>query len=226
MYKYIIQPHLFDTIVSFTYQPTHTQILMEIAAFFLFFVVLLVHCLMASSAVAVRTNINTDQSALLALKDHITDDPHKILASNWSTSTSTSVCNWIGIICGAKHHRVTTLNLAHMGLSGTIAPQVGNLTFLSHLSFRNNNFHGSLPNELAALRRLENVSFGLNVFSGVLPSWLGFLPKLQELYAYTNSFEGTIPESLGNISSLKVLHLSENNFSGWMPSTIYNFLFS
>ena len=224
MYKYIIQPHLFDTIVSFTYQPT--QILMEIAAFFLFFVVLLVRCLMASSAVAVRTNINTDQSALLALKDHITDDPHKILASNWSTSTSTSVCNWIGIICGAKHHRVTTLNLAHMGLSGTIAPQVGNLTFLSHLSFRNNNFHGSLPNELAALRRLENVSFGLNVFSGVLPSWLGFLPKLQELYAYTNSFEGTIPESLGNISSLKVLHLSENNFSGWMPSTIYNFLFS
>ncbi|XP_030923061.1 probable LRR receptor-like serine/threonine-protein kinase At3g47570 [Quercus lobata] len=167
---------------------------------------------------AVRTNITTDQSALLALKDHITDDPYKTLASNWSSSTF--VCNWIGITCGAKHHRVTALNLSHMGLLGTIAPQVGKLTFLSHLSFRNNNFHGSLPNELASLRRLEVVSFGLNNFSGMLPSWLGFLPKLQVLYAYTNSFEGNIPESLGNISSLKVLHLSDNNLSGEIPLEI------
>ncbi|KAK9989804.1 hypothetical protein SO802_030043 [Lithocarpus litseifolius] len=172
---------------------------------------------MASSAVAVRTNITTDQSALLALKSHI-NDPNKILASNWSTSTS--VCNWVGIKCGAKHLRVTSLNLSHMGLSGTIAPQIGNLTFLFNLSFRNNNFHGSLPNELASLRRLEVVSFGLNNFSGMLPSWLGFLPKLQVLYAYTNSFEGSIPESLGNISSLKVLHLSENNLSGEIPLQI------
>ena len=184
---------------------------MEISSFFVFFVLLLVHCLMASSAVAVRTNITTDQSALLALKGHITD-PNKILARNWSTSTP--VCNWVGIKCGAKHLRVTSLNLSHMGLSGTIAPQIGNLTFLFNLSFRNNNFHGSLPNELASLRRLEVVSFGLNSFSGMLPSWLGFLPKLQVLYAYRNSFEGSIPESLGNISSLKVLHLSENNLSG------------
>ena len=188
---------------------------MEISSIFVIFVLLLVHCLMASTAVAVRTNITTDQSALLALKDHITDDPYK---------TSTSVCNWIGITCGAKHHRVTALNLSHMGLSGTVAPQVGKLTFLSHLSFRNNNFHGSLPNELASLRRLEVVSFGLNNFSGMLPSWFGFLPKLQVLYAYTNSFEGTVPESLGNILSLKVLHLRENKLSGWMPSTLYNFL--
>ncbi|KAK9989802.1 hypothetical protein SO802_030041 [Lithocarpus litseifolius] len=193
---------------------------MEISSFFVFFVLLLVHCLMASTAVAVRTNITTDQSALLALKDHITDDPYKTLASNWSSSTS--VCNWIGITCGAKHHRVTALNLSHMGLSGTIAPQVGKLTFLSHLSFRNNNFHGSLPNELASLRRLEVVSFGLNNFSGMLPSWFGFLPKLQVLYAYTNSFEGTVPESLGNILSLKVLHLGENKLSGRIPKSLGN----
>ena len=195
---------------------------MEISAFFLFSVLLLVHCFMASSAVAVRTNITTDESALLALKDHI-NDPHKILARNWSTSTP--VCNWTGITCGAKHFRVTTLNLSHMGLSGTIAPHVGNLTFLSGLSFRDNNFHGSLPNELAALRRLEVVSFGMNNFSGLLPSWLGFLLKLQVLYAYANSFDGTIPESLGNSSSLQILHLSQNMLSGSTPSTIYHFLY-
>ena len=128
---------------------------MEISCFSIFFVLLLVHRFMASSAVVVRTNITTDQSALLALKDHITDDPYKILASNWSTSNS--VCNWVGIKCGAKHLRFTSLNLSHMGLSGTIARQIGNLTFLFNLSFRNNNFHGSLPNELASLCRLEVV---------------------------------------------------------------------
>ncbi|XP_075674618.1 uncharacterized protein LOC142643789 [Castanea sativa] len=193
---------------------------MEIPAFFSLFVLLLMHYFMASISVTVKTNITTDQSALLALKAHITDDPYKILASNWSSSAS--VCNWIGITCGAKHLRVTALNLSHMGLTGTIAPQVGNLSFLSHLSFRNNNFHGSLPNELAYLGHLEVVSFGLNSFSGVLPSWFGFFSKLQVLYAYANSFEGSIPESLGNLSSLKVLHLSENNLSGRIPRSLGN----
>uniref|UniRef100_A0A7N2L5X7 Leucine-rich repeat-containing N-terminal plant-type domain-containing protein n=1 Tax=Quercus lobata TaxID=97700 RepID=A0A7N2L5X7_QUELO len=166
---------------------------------------------MASLAVVVRTNITTDQSALLALKAHITDDPYKFLATNWSTSTS--VCNWIGITCDANNLRVTALNLSHKGLKGTIAPQVGNLSFLSHLSFRNNNFHGSLPNELASLRRLEVVSFELNSFSGALPSWFGFFPKLRELYANSNQFNGTIPVSLFNISSLQIIHLRQNMLS-------------
>ncbi|KAK4577810.1 hypothetical protein RGQ29_028077 [Quercus rubra] len=187
-----------------------------ISAFFLFSMLLLLHNFMASSAVEVRTNITTDQSALLALKDHI-NDPHKILASNWSTSTSV-FCNWIGLTCGAKHLRVTALNLSHMGLSGTIAPQVGNLTFISGLSFRDNNFHGSLPNELAALRRLEVVSFGMNNFSGLLPSWLGFLPKVQVLYAYANSFDGTIPESLGNMDNTSTFTKSVHHKSQIPPA--------
>uniref|UniRef100_A0A2N9IFU4 Leucine-rich repeat-containing N-terminal plant-type domain-containing protein n=1 Tax=Fagus sylvatica TaxID=28930 RepID=A0A2N9IFU4_FAGSY len=172
---------------------------------------------MASFSLAVAVvrsnNITTDQSALLALKAHITDDPYNFLTSNWSTSTS--VCNWIGISCGAKHQRVTALNLTHMGLRGTIPPHVGNLSFLTHLSFRNNSFHGSLPNQLASLRRLEVVSFGMNNFSGELPSWLGFFPKLQVLYAYSNSFSGSIPLSLySNASSLQIIHLGENMLSG------------
>uniref|UniRef100_A0A2N9FJB3 non-specific serine/threonine protein kinase n=1 Tax=Fagus sylvatica TaxID=28930 RepID=A0A2N9FJB3_FAGSY len=180
---------------------------------------------MASFSLAVAVvrsnNITTDQSALLALKAHITDDPYNFLTSNWSTSTS--VCNWIGISCGAKHQRVTALNLTHMGLTGTIPPHVGNLSFLTHLSFRNNSFHGSLPNQLASLRRLEVVSFGMNNFSGELPSWLGFFPKLQVLYAYSNSFSGSIPLSLySNASSLQIIHLGENMLSGMIPRSLGN----
>jgi len=36
-----------------------------------------------------------------------------------------------------------------MGITATIAPQAGNLSFFPHLSFKNSNFHGSLPNKLA-----------------------------------------------------------------------------
>nr|XP_023906964.1 probable LRR receptor-like serine/threonine-protein kinase At3g47570 [Quercus suber] len=193
---------------------------MENSAFFRFFALLLLHCFMASLAVAVRTNITTDQSALLALQANITDDPHKFLATNWSSSIS--VCNWIGITCGPKHLRVTALNLSHMGVTGTIAPHVGNLSFLSHLSFENNSFHGSLPNELASLRRLQVVSFGSNSFSGVLPSWFWFFPKLRELYANNNRFNGRIPRSLGNCTSLKIIHLDDNNFAGEVPVEIGN----
>jgi len=53
---------------------------MEIHAFFLFFLLLLLHYFTASLAVTERTNITTDQSALLALKTNITDDPYKVLA--------------------------------------------------------------------------------------------------------------------------------------------------
>ena len=116
---------------------------MEIPVFFLFFVLLLLHYFMASLTLTVKTSITTDQLALLALKGHITDDPYKTLASNWSTSTSD--CSWIGISCGAKHLWVTTLNLSNMGLTETIAPQAGNLSFLPHLSFRNNNFKALCP---------------------------------------------------------------------------------
>ena len=62
--------------------------------FFFIFFVLFVRYLMASKTVAVRTNITTDQSALLDLNDHITDDPYKILAKQLVYSTS--VCIWNG----------------------------------------------------------------------------------------------------------------------------------
>ncbi|KAK7837369.1 hypothetical protein CFP56_021324, partial [Quercus suber] len=81
---------------------------------------------------------------------HITDDPCKTLASNWSTSTLLLQLDWDLL-------RVTTFNLSHMGLTRTIAPQVGNPSFIPHLFFTNCNFHGSLTNKLAYLGQLEVV---------------------------------------------------------------------
>ncbi|XP_042956403.1 LRR receptor-like serine/threonine-protein kinase GSO1 [Carya illinoinensis] len=159
-------------------------------------------------------NITTDQSALLALKAHISYDPHHILTTNWSSSTL--ICNWVGVTCGSKHHRVTALDLSNNGLVGTIPPHIGNLSLLVSLRLRNNSFHGSMPNELSHLYRLELLHFGYNELSGEIPSWIGLLTKLQSLLLPSNNFEGTIPSSLFNsTSSLQQLVLEDNQL--WAP---------
>ncbi|XP_041026906.1 probable LRR receptor-like serine/threonine-protein kinase At3g47570 [Juglans microcarpa x Juglans regia] len=165
-------------------------------------------------------NVTTDQSALLALKDHVSYDPDHVLTNSWSTSTS--VCTWVGVTCGSKHLRVKALNLSYMDLVGTIPPHIGNLSFLVRISFLNNSFHGSMPNELSRLHRLEYLNFGYNEFSGEIPSRIGFLTKLQYLGLHGNNFEGTIPPSLSNATSLQIISLGYNQLSGSIPSSIFN----
>ena len=149
-------------------------------------------CMMGCITMAAQTNSNltTDESALLALKALITSDPQKIM-TNWSTTAS--VCNWVGITCGARHLRVAVLNISYFGLTGTVPPELGNLSFLAQLSFANNSFHGDLPPEFACLRRLKFISLKNNNFKGFIPSWFGSLTKLQTFNLYGNQFSGSIP---------------------------------
>ncbi|VVA35274.1 PREDICTED: probable LRR receptor [Prunus dulcis] len=168
---------------------------------------------------ATQTNITTDQAALLALRSHITSDPHNILV-NWSTTTS--ACNWVGVTCGARHLRVASLNLSYMGFIGTIPPHLGNLSFLVELHFENNSFHGTLPHELSYLRRLKLIDFAYNNFMGSIPSWFGSFPKLQSFYLYGNNFSGSIPATIFNLSTLQVIDLSINQLSGPVPVAVFN----
>ncbi|KAF5450738.1 hypothetical protein F2P56_031065 [Juglans regia] len=170
-------------------------------------------CMQASLAINnAATNITTDQSALLALKARISYDPNNVLANNWSTNAP--VCNWIGISCGSRHHRVTALNLAHMRLEGTIPPHLGNLSFLVRLIMINNSFHGSLPPDLSRLRRLKVFNFGSNKLNGEIPSWIGLLTRLQSLFLHANSFTGSMPSMIFNLSSLQLLNIGSNKLSG------------
>ncbi|KAK8490584.1 hypothetical protein V6N12_073050 [Hibiscus sabdariffa] len=148
------------------------------------------------------TNILTDQSALLTLKDHVTHDPGNILATNWSSSTP--VCKWFGVSCGSRHRRVTALDLSGLGLVGTLPSHLGNLSFLSFLYITDNSFHDIIPVQLSNLQRLKHIDFGNNSFSGEIPSSLGYLPKLEILVLSENWLSGSIPPSIFNISSLQV----------------------
>ncbi|EYU43344.1 hypothetical protein MIMGU_mgv11b018117mg [Erythranthe guttata] len=179
-------------------------------------------------AIKYSTTLETDKSALLALKSHITFDPASILSQNWTNSSS--VCSWIGVTCGLRHNRVTAVNISYMGLSGTIPPQLGNLSFLVSLDFKFNLLSGVLPQQLSFLHRLKFMSFRANTLSGEIPPWLGLLTKLEFLSLGNNSFtgiylsenklSGEIPSNLSKCLQLRVVSLSYNSFSGQIPKEI------
>lgn len=191
---------------------------------------------------------DNDQSSLLSLKNHITSDPYKFLSNNWSTtSNSSSFCGWNGVTCNSPYHRVTCLNLSNMDLTGTLPPNLGNLSLLVSLDLSGNNFHGSLPHELSQLNQnLQILSLKGNSFSGEIPSWLGSFHKLEifilernrftgfippsifnltnlvELRLSYNSLQGSISEQIGNLHSLKILAIGYNQLSGSLPSALFS----
>ena len=141
-------PHLPSTLrsLSLSHTHTHTHIMGKNSGLFPHTSVFLMHCWVAFlSPTASLANL-ADELSLLAMKAHITSDSKDVLATNWSTTTS--YCNWFGVSCDAARQRVIALDLSNMDLEGTIAPQVGNLSFLVTLDLSNNSFHASIPNEI------------------------------------------------------------------------------
>ncbi|KAL3500677.1 hypothetical protein ACH5RR_039770 [Cinchona calisaya] len=195
--------------------------------FYCYFLALILvqYCFIATSSAMKNTNIATDQSAVLALKAHITSDPYQFLSKNWSSNAATSsvVCDWIGVKCGSKHQRVTALNISSMSLTGTIPPELGNLSFLVSLDVGSNYFHGNpLPQELSRLHRLRFIRLSSNNFSGEIPMWFGRFPELQFLSLYNNNFSGPIPSSISNLSKLERLSFKGNSLNGKIPEQIGN----
>ncbi|CDP11283.1 unnamed protein product [Coffea canephora] len=177
-------------------------------------------CFLSASLAMFPTNITTDQSSLLALRAHISVDPLQILAKNWSVGSS--ICDWIGVSCGSRHRRVTGLNISYMNLSGTLPPQLGNLSFLVSLDVSANNFHGELPHEFVGLRRLKLLNLSFNNLEGEFPPWIGSFPQLHRLFLRNNSFTGLIPSSISNLSKLESISLSFNRLQGNIPIGIFN----
>lgn len=190
--------------------------------FFISSLLLLLHLYLLET---VRSDaVHTDESALLALKASFTLNSSHPLTQNWSSQSS--ICDWIGVTCGSRHHRVTALNISNMNILGNIAPQLGNLSFLVSLDVSQNNLHGDLPQDLSRLRRLKVMDFAFNNFSGEIPMWFGSnsssISKLETLSVRNNRLQGNIPKEIGNLKNLKELILFGNQFTGTIPLSIFN----
>ncbi|KAK4487021.1 hypothetical protein RD792_006336 [Penstemon davidsonii] len=180
--------------------------------FLIFFYLMKVLCLAASPI-----NSSTDEHSLLAIKSHIiTSDPNNIIATNWSQETS--FCTWIGITCSRRRPRVTALNLFNMSLEGTIAKEIGNLSFLTYLRIDNNSFKGKIPDEFGNLRRLRRVNMSYNQLSGEIPLSFRLLTNLEILSVQYNNLTGAIPWSIFNISSLQSIDFTGNQLYGTLPN--------
>ncbi|RVW25346.1 putative LRR receptor-like serine/threonine-protein kinase [Vitis vinifera] len=178
-----------------------------------------------------------DEFALIALKAHITYDSQGMLATNCSTKSSH--CSWYGISCNAPQQRVSAINLSNMGLEGTIAPQIGNLSFLVSLDLSNNYFHGSLPKDIGSIpttifnmSSLLNISLSYNSLSGSLPMDICYANlKLKELNLSSNHLSGKVPTGLGQCIKLQGISLLCNDSReayqvelviGEIPQSLFN----
>ncbi|KAK8677216.1 hypothetical protein V6N13_142765 [Hibiscus sabdariffa] len=153
--------------------------------------------------------VNFEVQALMGIKAALVD-PHGAF-SDWDDA-AIDPCNWKMITCADG--LVTALGAPSQNLSGTLAPNIGNLTNLRLVILQNNDISGNIPSELGRLPKLKTLDLSNNRFDGQIPGTLSHLKSLQYLRLNNNTLSGAIPSSVANMSQLNFLDLSFNNLGG------------
>eukprot|EP00899_Mesostigma_viride_P006156 jgi/Mesvir1/15541/Mv03190-RA.10 len=154
----------------------------------------------------------SDRGALIAQKSAFNNTGTRL--DSWTTSGSP--CSFIGVGCSVTG-RVISLDLNGLGISGTIARELGSLTALTTLLLVNNKLSGTIPPQLGSLSSLQQLQLSGNLLAGTTPPQLGSLSSLQQLLLSGNRLTSTIPPELGSLSSLQTLHLSSFQLTGTIP---------
>ena len=134
---------------------------------------------------------------------------------------------WVGIRLieevNPGEWRVTEIQLprGNMTETATIAPEIGELEYLTFLDIRNNIWVGQIPPEIGKLTRMRNIQIqggGFGLLSGDVP-WdeFGKMNDLFNLRIPQHFFSGVIPQGIGGMSSLERLDIASNQFSGQFP---------
>jgi len=162
----------------------------------------------ATDCTAVTEIPQIECEALIALYDS-TDGPNWDYYSNahyYHWNVTNTPCNWWGTTCSAGH--ITRIYRDNKNLSGSIPPEIGNLTQLTVLDLSGNHLSGSIPLEIGNLTQLTELDLSGNHLSGSIPLEIGNLTQLTELDLYGNHLSGLMsPEQLANYSTISV----ENN---------------
>ncbi|KAM7473855.1 hypothetical protein LguiB_021098 [Lonicera macranthoides] len=159
----------------------------------------------------------TDQLALLEFKHQIANN---LVFNSWNTSLH--FCQWKGVECGHRHHRVIGLNLTDQNMFGTISPHIGNLSFLRFIKLQDNHFHGEIPQQIGYLYRLRILNLRNNTLGGPIPVNLSRCFNFKAVYLGRNDLVGTIPVELGSLKKLSHLDLDYNNLTGFIPTSFGN----
>ncbi len=156
----------------------------------------------------------TDRPALIAFYNATGGATHWREAKNWNTSES--IDKWQGVLTDLAGF-VTELSLPGNNLSGTLPPELGDLTHLRWLVLNGNELAGAIPDELGKLAQLRGLALDNNELTGPIPPALGELSQLTLLDLTGNNLNGTIPAQLGALPRLDSLLLGNNGLSGPIP---------
>ena len=159
-----------------------------------------------------------ERAALMALYN-ATGGTHWHRQRNWNTTGR--IRDWQGVSTNSSGF-VTELVLSDNNLSGTIPPELGNLTHLRELDLDDNELTGPIPPELGDLPQLRRLVLGANELTGTIPPELGGLSQLTMLDLGRNSLRGTIPSELGSLPRLDSLLLHRNELTGPIPPELGN----
>jgi len=116
----------------------------------------------------------------------------------------------------------TSLFLNHIPLTGSIPPEIGNLTNLTYLDLSGNHLTGEIPSEIGNLTNLETLYLHYQGLTGSIPPEIGNLTNLTDLNICFTQLTGAIPSEIGNLTNLTNLDLSHIHLTGAIPSEIGN----
>ncbi|KAL3162269.1 hypothetical protein ABBQ32_009961 [Trebouxia sp. C0010 RCD-2024] len=95
-------------------------------------------------------------------------------------------------------------------MTGLLAPEFGNLTYLQSLRLDGHHFQGTVPLQLGSLTHLQILNLSSNQLSGSLPATLGQLQSEFGVWLDHNRLTGSIPE-VCNVTVTSAVHLDHNS---------------
>ncbi|XP_020273382.1 probable LRR receptor-like serine/threonine-protein kinase At1g06840 [Asparagus officinalis] len=161
----------------------------------------------------------SEVDALRAIRSSLIDPLDKLKSWNHGDPCAS---NWTGINCynstfpdGYLH--VQELQLLRMNFSGSLAPELGRLSYMKILDVMWNGITGSIPKEIGNITSLKLLLLNGNQLSGSLPEELGNLFNLDRIQIDQNHISGPIPKSFANLNKTKHFHMNNNSISGQIP---------
>ena len=158
-----------------------------------------------------NTGLIADCDILLAAKPILIGDKTQATL-NWSPDVA--MFGWDGITIDRTFGHVADISLSSNDsvsandLSGSIPPELGNLTGLETLSLSGNALSGSIPPSLGNLTNLVYFNLSDNELSGSIPPELDNLTKLEAFGLSGNDLSGCIPLGLTRVLAEQSLGLS------------------
>ncbi|RDX84519.1 LRR receptor-like serine/threonine-protein kinase ERL1, partial [Mucuna pruriens] len=110
-------------------------------------------------------------------------------------------------------------------LSGSLSPDICQLTGLWYFDVRGNNLTGTIPDSIGNCTSFEIFDISYNQITGEIPYNIGFL-QVATLSLQGNRLTGKIPEVIGLMQALAILDLSENELLGSIPPILGNLTFT